>query len=135
MTETAASFSSGGFSNIFARPSYQDDAVAAYLSKLGSTNSGRFNPAGRAFPDVAAQGENVEIVFQRQFGLVAGTSCSSPIFASIISLIDDRLIAAGKPVLGFLNPWMYANPDMFNDITTGSNPGCGTNGALLVPSS
>lgn len=126
--ETSASFSSGGFSNVFAQPSYQSSAVSAYLTRLGNTNAGKFTPTGRAFPDVAAVGDNVEIVFQGQAGLVAGTSCSSPIFASIISLINDRLIAAGKSPLGFLNPFLYANPGAFNDITTGSNPGCNTNG-------
>ncbi len=78
--------------------------MASYLSTLGNTNAGLFNASGRAFPDIAAQGENVEINWQNQFGLVGGTSCSSPIFASIISLVNDRLIAAGQPVLGFLNP-------------------------------
>ena len=127
--ETSASFSSGGFSNIFAQPSYQASAVSAYLTKLGNTNSGKFKPTGRAFPDIAAQGENVEIVFQQETGLVAGTSCSSPIFASIISLINDRLAAAGKGPLGFLNPFLYgAAASTFTDITTGSNPGCNTNG-------
>ncbi|KAI0081293.1 subtilisin-like protein [Panus rudis PR-1116 ss-1] len=129
--ETSATFSSGGFSNVFTRPSYQSAAVTAYLNKLGNTNSGKFNRNGRAFPDVAAVGDNVEIVFQQQFGLVAGTSCSSPIFASVISLINDRLAAAGKPSLGFLNPFLYstaASAGAFNDITTGSNPGCNTNG-------
>ncbi|KAI0085907.1 peptidase S8/S53 domain-containing protein, partial [Irpex rosettiformis] len=57
-----------------------------------------------------------------------GTSCSSPIFASVISLINDQLIAAGKSPLGFLNPFLYANPSAFNDVTSGSNPGCNTNG-------
>lgn len=37
-----------------------------------------------------------------------GTSCASPIFASFIALVNDRLIAAGKPVLGFLNPLLYS---------------------------
>ena len=127
--ETSASFSSGGFSNIFGTASYQENVVSAYLTKLGSTNAGLFNPSGRAFPDVAAMGENVEIAFQQEGGLVAGTSCSSPIFASQISLINDRLIAAGKPVLGFLNPFLYGPAaSTFTDITTGNNPGCNTNG-------
>ena len=127
--ETSASFSSGGFSNFFATADYQADVVSAYLTKLGNTNSGKFNRTGRAFPDVAAMGDNVEIVFQQESGLVAGTSCSSPIFASIISLINDRLIAAGKPVLGFLNPFLYGPAaSTFTDITTGNNPGCNTNG-------
>jgi tripeptidyl-peptidase-1 len=27
---------------------------------------------------------------------------------------------------GWLNPWIYANPQAFNDITSGTNPGCNT---------
>ncbi|THH29194.1 hypothetical protein EUX98_g4996 [Antrodiella citrinella] len=126
--ETSASFSSGGFSNVFTQPSYQTTAVEQYLSTLGNTNAGKFTKTGRAFPDVAAIGENVEINLDNEFGLVAGTSCASPIFASLISLINDRLAAAGQPSLGFLNPFLYANPQAFNDITTGSNPGCNSNG-------
>ncbi|KAJ8087301.1 hypothetical protein PM082_006131 [Marasmius tenuissimus] len=128
VNEVGSSFSSGGFSNVFARPSYQSTPVANYLNAIGSTNSGRFNPNGRAFPDVAAQGENIEIVVGGRAELVAGTSASSPIFASVIALINDRLVAAGRPVLGFLNPFLYANPGAFFDIASGSNPGCGTNG-------
>ncbi|KAF8878645.1 peptidase S8/S53 domain-containing protein [Mucidula mucida] len=112
--EVAADFSSGGFSNYFSIPDYQADAVASYLSTLGNTNAGLFNASGRAFPDIAAQGENVEINWQNQFGLVGGTS--------IISLVNDRLIAAGQPVLH------YSNPQAFFDITSGSNPGCNTDG-------
>ncbi len=127
--ETSASFSSGGFSNFFGTASYQTSAVSGYLATLGNTNSGKFNRSGRAFPDVAAIGDNVEIVFQQESGLVAGTSCSSPIFASIISLINDKLVAAGKSPLGFLNPFLYSTAaSTFSDITTGNNPGCNTNG-------
>jgi hypothetical protein len=32
--------------------------------------------------------------------LVGGTSCSSPIFASVVGLINDQLAAAGKSPLG-----------------------------------
>jgi tripeptidyl-peptidase-1 len=45
-----------------------------------------------------------------------------------VGLINDKLIAAGNPPLGFLNPWLYANADALNDVTTGSNPGCGAKG-------
>ncbi|KAI0655029.1 family S53 protease [Cubamyces menziesii] len=127
--EVAASFSSGGFSNIFAQPSYQASAVSTFLNALGSTNAGKFNPSGRAFPDISAQGENVVIAFQGEFGLVAGTSCSTPISASIISLINDQLAAQGKKPLGFLNPFLYSTgASAFTDVTSGNNPGCNTNG-------
>ncbi|KAF8883763.1 Pro-kumamolisin, activation domain-containing protein [Gymnopilus junonius] len=56
-------FSGGGFSNIFQMPSYQTDAVNAYI-KAHLTPSpftpGQFNDTGnaRGFPDVAANGAN-----------------------------------------------------------------------------
>lgn len=128
--ETAADFSSGGFSNVFARPSYQSTAVSKYLTALGSTNSGKFNTSGRAFPDIATQGVDFEIVVDGSTEGVDGTSCASPTLAAIISLLNDRLIAAGKSPLGFLNPFLYsaAGTAALTDITSGSNPGCGTQG-------
>jgi tripeptidyl-peptidase-1 len=127
--EISAPFSSGGFSNYFPTPSYQSAAIAAYLSKLGNTHEGRFNASGRGFPDVAAAGIDCTIVLEGDQELVNGTSCSSPIFASVVSLLNDRLIASGKSVLGFLNPFLYSTgASALNDITKGSNPGCHTNG-------
>ena len=39
------------------------------------------------------------------------------------------LLAAGKPVLGFLNPMLYSTGSAaFTDITSGSATGCGTTG-------
>ena len=129
INEAAASFSSGGFSNIFARPSYQDDAVAAYLDKLGNTNAGLFNPQGRAFPDVSAQGVNFVVDVGGQGQGVSGTSASSPTFASVVALLNDELLNAGKSPLGFLNPLLYSTgAAALNDVTKGSNPGCGTDG-------
>ncbi|KAF9063500.1 family S53 protease-like protein [Rhodocollybia butyracea] len=128
VAETAASLSAGGFSNIFGRPPYQSVDVDLYLLELGLTDITLFNPVGRGYPDVAAQGVNVAIVNAGKTVSVDGTSCSSPIFASVIALINDRLVAAGKSPLGFLNPFLYANPDALFDITSGSNPGCNTQG-------
>jgi len=130
--ETGAYFSAGGYSNLFSRPSYQTTALANYLTitnlTTNATYEGKFSTTGRGFPDVAAQGFNLEIVNAGETILVGGTSCSSPIFTSVIALINDRLVAAGKSPLGFLNPFLYANPGSFFDITTGSNPGCDTDG-------
>jgi hypothetical protein len=95
--------------HVVTAPRFQTSSIAAYLTALGSTYSGEFNKSGRGFPDVAAQGEGFEIVQDGENILVSGTSCSSPVFASVIGLINDRLIAAGKPALGFLNPW-YSLP-------------------------
>ncbi|KAE9409737.1 subtilisin-like protein [Gymnopus androsaceus JB14] len=121
--EVASNFSTGGFSNFFAQPPYQSATISSYFSSLGSTNEGLYNASGRAGPDVSAQGQNIPIIANGQHVLEVGTSASSPIFASVISLVNDRLIAAGKPVLGFLNPFIYANPQAFFDIVNGSTPG------------
>ncbi|KAJ6482695.1 subtilisin-like protein [Mycena sanguinolenta] len=124
--ETAESFSSGGFSNVFPMPSYQSAQVAPYLETLPTDFPGIFNASGRGFPDVAFQGDSFAIVTQTVVDSISGTSCSSPGFASVIALINDRLVAANKPVLGFLNPWLYANAaaaGAFTDITIGHNSG------------
>ena len=128
-SEIAAPFSSGGFSNIFPRPSYQDTAVVTYLEALGDTYKGRYNANGRAYPDVATLGTNFSIEFNGTALSARGTSTSAPTFASVVALLNDQLIAAGKSPLGFLNPFLYSTgASALNDVTTGSNPGCSTNG-------
>ncbi|KAF8142715.1 subtilisin-like protein [Mycena galopus ATCC 62051] len=122
--EVSANFSSGGFSNFFPSPSYQTAAVAGFLETVPSNFAGTFNRTGRGFPDVAVQGLNFQIVNDGAPGLIGGTSASAPTFAAIIALINDRLLAAGKPVLGFLNPLIYSTGSKaFTDVTAGHNSG------------
>ncbi|KAG8716005.1 hypothetical protein FRC09_016123 [Ceratobasidium sp. 395] len=126
--ETALVISQGGFSNYFKQPSYQEKIALNYMKSLGSTYKGLYNKKGRAFPDVAAQGRNFRIVLNGKETPVTGTSASTPTFAGVIALLNDyRLSKGGKP-LGFLNPWLYKNADMLNDITLGHSSGCGTQG-------
>ncbi|KAH9910454.1 family S53 protease [Fomitopsis serialis] len=123
--ETAVNFSSGGFSTFFDRPTYQDTAVEEYLTYLGATNAGLYNPNGRAFPDVAAYAVDFDILYAGEEGGVSGTSCASPTFASVMSLLNGELLAAGRPALGFLNPWLYSSgASALNDITVGNNYAC-----------
>ncbi|KAF9077839.1 subtilisin-like protein [Rhodocollybia butyracea] len=131
--EKAADLSAGGFSNQFGQPSWQQKAVATYLGKIGNLYEGKYNRSGRGYPDVSAQGEKIQIIKSGGVEAVEGTSASSPIFAATIALLNDELLSAGKPPLGFLNPWIYANPEAFNDITSGSNPGCNTEGFPALP--
>ena len=42
-------------------------------------------------------------------------------FAGIVSLLNEERLKAGKPRMGFLNPFLYANADAFNDVTQGTN--------------
>jgi tripeptidyl-peptidase-1 len=125
----AVDFSGGGFSRYFAQPSYQTASVTPFLTALGTKFSGLFNPTGRAYPDVAAAAEGFQVVIGGRVESVAGTSCSSPTFAGVIALLNDFRISEGKAPLGFLNPLFYSTAKTgFNDIVSGSNPGCGQTG-------
>ncbi|KAI9447492.1 subtilisin-like protein, partial [Lactarius indigo] len=132
--ETAASFSGGGFSNYFIRPPYQRTAVPSFLQKLGSQYNGFFNPWGRGVPDIAIQAINFRFVLSGEISTLSGTSCATPAAAGIVSLLNDYRISIGKPPLGYLNMWLYGvcRPGL-NDITSGSNPGCDTDGFPAVP--
>lgn len=123
-------FASGaGFSNYFAKPAYQASAVNRYLGHIGDLHAGLYNRTGRAYPDVAAQGNHDVYVWEGNISTIGGTSASSPTFAAVIALVNDALIAAGKPALGFLNPWLYGGAyAALTDITTGSSFGCNTTG-------
>jgi tripeptidyl-peptidase-1 len=123
--ERAALFSSGGFSDIWERPSYQDRAVNTYLEKLGNQWGGLYNRDGRGFPDVAAQGQNFRVVDKGREILVGGTSASAPVFASVVTLLNNARLAAGQPTLGFLNPWIYSRGYQgLHDIQDGGSMGC-----------
>ncbi|KAH9055020.1 subtilisin-like protein [Lactarius vividus] len=132
--EVAAPLSSGGFSNVFRRPVYQTDAVLGFFQQLGNQYSGLYNRSSRGFPDVAAQALNFVFITNGELRLMDGTSCSAPVVAAIISMLNDYQLSKNRPVLGFLNPWLYGIASQgFNDITSGSNPGCDTDGFSAVP--
>lgn len=139
--ETATFFSSGGFSNVWARPAYQDQAVAAYLQKVGSNFTGLFNASGRGTPDVSTQSVAFQIIDKGRDSPVQGTSAAAPTFNGIVALLNTARIASGQPTMGFMNPWLYSNASAaMNDITAGSSSGCngqarfngGANGSPVV---
>lgn len=130
--EVVAGLSSGGFSDRWAQPSWQASAISTYLkTATGLPDAKLFNATGRGFPDVAAQAVNFVVV---NGGIplpgVSGTSAASPTFSAVVGLLNDVRLGAGKSYLGFLNPLIYSGKltSGFNDITKGSNPGCGTDG-------
>ena len=60
-------------------------------------------------------------------------TASTQIVASVIALLNDYQISKGRASLGFLNPWLYGDAaEGLNDITSGSNPGCGTVGFSAI---
>ncbi|KAI1868901.1 hypothetical protein JX265_006880 [Neoarthrinium moseri] len=129
--------SGGGFSNIYPVPDYQKIAVDRFfkdhepvypaysgliadadnytlpnITALAGNSGGIYNRMGRGIPDVAANGDNIAIFINR---------------------INEERIAVGKGPVGFINPVLYEHPEVLNDITNGTNPGCGTEGFSAVP--
>jgi tripeptidyl-peptidase-1 len=76
-----ATFSSGGFSDFFERPEWQEEAVRPYIKGLVKGNNTRvalFNHHGRAMPDISAIGSGFQIIMGGDISQVLGTSASTP---------------------------------------------------------
>merc|ERR1711865_665038 len=96
-----------------------------------------WNNTGRGYPDIAAlAGEKnrycVNVDWQGGFLGVAGTSAACPVVAGIFARLNGLRLAAGKPALGFLNPFIYQNPSAFFDVQHGLNPDAGKYGFTAV---
>jgi tripeptidyl-peptidase-1 len=116
--------SGGGFSKDFDRTNatWQEAHVTGYLKladKLPPTWA--FTASGRATPDVSALGEGFMVVSGGRSEPVGGTSASTPLFAGLVSLLNDVRVSKGKKPMGFLNPFIYSNPQAFTDVTVGNN--------------
>ncbi|KAF9243178.1 peptidase S8/S53 domain-containing protein [Melanogaster broomeanus] len=131
--------SGGGFSNYFAMPAYQKDAVADYLKNYRPQYpSSIWNSTGtsRGFPDISANGANYVVAVDGSFQSIFGTSCSSPVCGAIFTMINDARLTIGKKPIGFINPTVrtvFLLSGAFHDITMGGNQGCGTAGYTAVP--
>jgi len=123
---TADPDTTGGFSNtpVHARMPYQDDAVTRYLaeaSEEGAVQPKGFNASNRGVPDLASASDAYIIIKRGEETFVGGTSAACPVVAGMISLLNDARSAAGRPMMGFLNPFLYANQQCFRDIVGGKN--------------
>ncbi|KAJ7260957.1 peptidase S8/S53 domain-containing protein [Mycena haematopus] len=131
--ESAASLTGGGFSNIFALPEYQKKAVGEFYEfHRPPYGAERYDNSQRArgIPDFSVNGVNCTVVAEGLTIAVAGTSAAPPVIGAMITLINDARLAAGKSPVGFINPAIYSDAfrGAFNDIVSGNNPGCGTDG-------
>ncbi|KAI5928203.1 peptidase S8/S53 domain-containing protein [Camillea tinctor] len=140
--------SGGGFSNIYDTPEWQRAALDGFLARAdlafegyeggGGNYSnaragiGRYNKIGRAYPDVSANGDNFVISSGGELLRIGGTSASCPLWASIITLINEERLDAGKTPVGFIHQVLYSHPEVFKDITVGDNRGCKTTGFPAV---
>jgi len=114
----------GGFSIYDKTGKWQEEAVNNYLSDNVPLPN-KFNNKGRGYPDISMIGHNCPIVNDGQVEGVDGTSCSSPVAAGVIAILNSLEKDKGKKPLGFLNPLLYQmhqeDSSIFNDVTIGNN--------------
>lgn len=125
----------GGFSDKFALPSYQADAVAKYYANHAPAyNSSQYNNTqqARGYPDVTLMAQDYITGLDGEFVAFTGTSASTPTFGAMITLINGERIKQGRGPVGFVNPVLYSHPEIFNDVTEGHTSGCGTDGFKAV---
>jgi subtilase family serine protease len=103
----------GGVSEVFARPWYQNDVTKARM---------------RVVPDFAFLADiepGWPVTINGQVESVGGTSGSAPFAMSQLALLSARERLAGRPRVGFINPWFYQlyqrQPDLFFDVVSGNN--------------
>lgn len=99
----------GGISETFAVPSYQQDAHLP----ISIDNE----QPGRGVPDIAMSATNYFTRVDNSEGASGGTSAVAPLMAALVV----RLNQAMKKNVGFLNPFLYANPGVMHDVTSGTN--------------
>ena len=122
--EVNVDFSSGGFSDYFPRPAFQDSVVKSYLSIPSVRRLAPFyNASGRAFPDLATVSTQFQVFCRGQRMPIGGTSAATPTFASMVTILNDHRRASNLPPMGWINPFLYASydasADSFTDITSG----------------
>lgn len=104
--------SGGGYSSLFAKPSYQDGVVSGNV---------------RAIPDVSADANpytGMVVVIEGGLYIEGGTSLSTAMWAGMAADLDQYV---GRP-LGALNPYFYSiyqnkglYDEAFNQVTSGYN--------------
>jgi len=105
----------GGVSSVFALPAWQNGLKVKLTSGETQplTKRGVPDVSGNADPetgwDVRVDGTNT---------VIGGTSAVAPLWAGFIARINE---ARGNNPVGYINPQLYASPDVLNDITQGNN--------------
>jgi len=124
-SETAWADSGGGISpDKIAIPSWQKLSGVITSTNKGSTTY-------RNGPDVSANANFTFYTCSDQTTCLAneygGTSFAAPMWAGYIALVNQQLVANGKPTIGFLDPTIYAEnvtsaySTDFHDITSGTS--------------
>lgn len=124
----AVDWTAGGGFDLYqnATPAWQAAAVQGYLaSGVTLPQKGTYHPNGRAYPDVAAVGHSCPTVVDGELMGIDGTSCSSPVVAGLVALMNQHRVARNRSRVGFVNPLLYGIqakcPECFRDVVQGYN--------------
>jgi len=118
----------GGVSQYHTQPSYQSGVIST--ASLGSKNH-------RNVPDVALGANDAvgyAILVTAPGGTTeeysaGGTSCSAPLWAGFMAIVNQARLSNSLPVMGFFNPTLYTVAQgsnyhsLFHDIADGSTNG------------
>jgi kumamolisin len=108
----------GGVSTVWPLPSWQTRVPTVY------------SKTHRNVPDVSLNADpdtGYAIFYDGEWQTFGGTSCAAPLWAAFNACINQVRVANKKPVIGFVNPLLYAiglgssYRTNFHDITSGSN--------------
>jgi tripeptidyl-peptidase-1 len=131
--------SGGGFALYQNYSSYQKYFIEQYLNSdtyLPPLNQSighvsYWNHNGRGYPDVTMNGHGCPVFFDYGITDIDGTSCSTPTFAGMISLLLESIRNTKKNFkFGFLNPLLYQSKLHSNSFTQpiGGNNSCTESG-------
>jgi kumamolisin len=119
-SETAWSEGGGGYSTVYAAPSWQlVGSAAAPIEAHGSD---------RGTPDVSATADDDFLYFDGQMLQGDGTSFATPLWAGMVTEMDALGAGSGRAAFGMVGPRLYTVASTasgtsapFHDITSGSN--------------
>lgn len=123
---TARFASGGGFSNYFEAPSWQTSYIANYFDEVtlnftgyetAGTNfsdvgDGVYHIGGRGYPDVSAIGDYFVMFTEGDWYRVGGTSLSSPVWGSVLTLVNEHRLAANKTTIGFVHEILVSHSNL-----------------------
>jgi Pro-kumamolisin, activation domain/Viral BACON domain len=119
VSETVWVSSSGGFSA---------DVPIPYWQQTVNMTTNKGSTVWRNAPDVAIVGNNICVIYRNgTTNELAGTSCSAPLWAGFMALVNQQAAQYGRPPVGFLNPAIYGLGQgslcgsCFHDIKSGNN--------------
>ena len=109
--------SAGGVSTLYSVPTWQTGLTSKkYPTPTVATLT------SRGIPDVAGNGDpytgyEFYLGLSNTLSQYGGTSAVAPLYAALFA----RIVALGGHEVGFINSVLYANPQVFQDITVGNN--------------